>query len=106
MSVRSIEQSMVYPVENPVEVLLRGHSSSEILAKRLHEIEQELAAKATSLPPIKGVVRALRSARAILRRPLRVGILGESNAGKSTLANLILGNAVIPTLQLANTRFP
>lgn len=48
----------------------------------------------------------LRRAEAMLVRPLRVGIMGEANCGKSSLANLLMGDAVIPILQYANTRIP
>ena len=32
--------------------------------------------------------------------------MGEFNSGKSTLANLLIGNAPLPTLQLSNSRVP
>jgi hypothetical protein len=51
-------------------------------------------------------VRALRRAEAVLRRPLRLAVVGESNTGKSALTNLLLGLPVLPTLQISNTRVP
>lgn len=41
-----------------------------------------------------------------LARPPRVVLLGEFNSGKSTLANVLLGDGVLPTSIHANTRVP
>jgi hypothetical protein len=41
-----------------------------------------------------------------LSQPPRVVLLGEVNAGKSSLANLLIGASVVPTSVVANTRFP
>lgn len=41
-----------------------------------------------------------------LSRPPRVVLLGEVNAGKSSLANLLIGEPVVPTSVIANTRYP
>lgn len=41
-----------------------------------------------------------------LSRAPRVCVLGELNSGKSTLVNVLLGNAVLPTSATANTRMP
>jgi hypothetical protein len=59
-----------------------------------------------SYPILKTSRRALRRVAWVISRPLRVAILGESNSGKSSLANLILGNVTLPTLPVANTRLP
>ena len=86
--------------------LLSGRAPCEKFAEALHGIREELAASAQEIPQLARTLRSLRAAERLLRRPLRVALLGESNAGKSTLANLMLGNAVLPTLQLSNTRVP
>jgi len=41
-----------------------------------------------------------------LARPPRIALLGEFNAGKSTLANVLMGSGVLPTSIHANTRVP
>jgi len=46
-----------------------------------------------------------RLARAI-KRPIRLAILGESNSGKTSLANLIVGGVTLPAPPIANTRLP
>ena len=97
---------MMHLRDSTVEALLRGRASCERFAVALHGIGEELAEKSRALPQFARTLRALRAAEALLRRPLRVALLGESNAGKSTLANLMLGNAVLPTLQLSNTPIP
>jgi ABC-type dipeptide/oligopeptide/nickel transport system ATPase component len=37
---------------------------------------------------------------------MRIGILGESNSGKSTLANFLVGVPTLPALPVANSRLP
>jgi hypothetical protein len=68
--------------------------------------EGALRKAADSHPALQGIGRAFgRMARAA-NRPLRIGILGESNSGKSSLANLLAGAAALPALPVANTRLP
>lgn len=97
---------MMHLGDSTVETLLRGRAPCERFAGALHGIGAELAQKSSALPMLARTLRALRAAEALLHRPVRVALLGESNAGKSTLANIMLGNAVLPTLQLSNTRIP
>jgi hypothetical protein len=49
-------------------------------------------------------IRALWRTERRLDRPLRVAILGEVNAGKSSLANLLAGIESLPTAVVSNTR--
>jgi len=51
-------------------------------------------------------VRALRRTQQRLDRPLRLAICGESNSGKSSLANLLGRIESLPTAAIANTRIP
>src|SRR5262249_25443071 len=41
-----------------------------------------------------------------LARPPRIALFGEINSGKSSLANLLIGETVVPTSVVANSRFP
>jgi hypothetical protein len=88
------------------ETFLRGRQPLTGFANQLHGIAQDLAGPGRGVKRIESVMHGLRRSEAILRRPLRLAIMGEGNSGKSTLANLLLGNAIIPTLQLPNTRIP
>jgi len=51
-------------------------------------------------------VRALRRTQQRLDRPLRLAICGESNSGKSSLANLLGRIESLPTAAISNTRIP
>jgi Dynamin family len=88
------------------ETFLRGLPAIASFAGQLDGVAADLTQAGRGVARVERIVRALRCAAAILRRPLRLAILGEGNSGKSTLANLLLGNAVIPTFQLPNTRIP
>lgn len=48
----------------------------------------------------------LASLRRAAQRPPCIVLLGESNAGKTTLANRLIGDGLLPTSVIANTRFP
>jgi hypothetical protein len=50
--------------------------------------------------------RYLAAAEHMAIKPLRVGIVGELNAGKTELANLILGLQLLPTSVINNSRCP
>jgi hypothetical protein len=57
-------------------------------------------------PVLQTPGRALRRIARTVRRPMRVAILGESNSGKSSLANLMVGGLTLPAPPVANTRLP
>ncbi|MEM1371581.1 MAG: dynamin family protein [Pseudomonadota bacterium] len=40
-----------------------------------------------------------------LHQPCRIGFLGDANSGKTTLANQLIGKAVLPSSVVTNTRF-
>jgi GTP-binding protein EngB required for normal cell division len=66
----------------------------------------ELLAELSRLCRTFGALEALRELEAIavdLERPLRVAVLGEFNAGKSSFINALLGEAVAPTGILPTT---
>ncbi len=68
--------------------------------------EGVLRKAADSYPALEGIGRAFGRIARAANRPLRIGILGESNSGKSSLANLLAGAAALPALPVANTRLP
>jgi len=57
-------------------------------------------------PVLHTTSRALLRLSQFLGRPLRLAVLGESNAGKTTITNLIAGGITLPVLPVANTRLP
>jgi hypothetical protein len=97
---------MVHATENIGTSFQRGFHASERFAIRLGALRKELANAAGGMDVLAPTIRALRRTEAALRRPLRLAVLGESNSGKSTLTNLLLGVPVLPTLQVSNTRVP
>ena len=52
------------------------------------------------------IARFIGRVGARIARPPRIVILGDFNSGKSTLANTLLGGAMLPTSVLANTELP
>lgn len=86
--------------------LSRGQAACERFVHKLRDLSRDLAAAERSLPHLAATVRAVRRTESLLRRPLRLALVGESNAGKSTVANLLLGIDVLPAFQIANTRVP
>jgi hypothetical protein len=75
-------------------------------AESLRQARLQIETAGAGLAALSPAIRALRQTEAHLRRPLRLALMGEFNSGKSTLANLMIGNALLPTLQLSNTRIP
>ncbi len=93
--------------ENMGTSLQSGMDACERFAATLGALSRELSTTAAGRSPtLARTIRAMRRTEAALRRPLRLGVIGESNSGKSTLTNLLLGVTVLPTLQIANTRVP
>jgi hypothetical protein len=86
--------------------LLSGVDGCERYAVRLSGLRRELESGAGRRAVAPTTIRRLRGIEEALRRPLRLAILGESNSGKSTVTNLLLGISVLPTLQVSNTRIP
>jgi predicted GTPase len=76
------------------------------------EISDELLATCRRLEqgacdgPVARVARLVGRIGTRLARPPRIALLGEFNAGKSTLANVLMGSGVLPTSIHANTRVP
>jgi hypothetical protein len=76
------------------------------LAQSVETAQDTLRRAAASRPFLEAPARALGRVAKAACRPLRLAILGESNSGKSSLANLLAGEATLPALPVANTRLP
>jgi GTP-binding protein EngB required for normal cell division len=70
---------------------------------RLPEMLDDLAAIARAAPALQATERDLRARRRELDEPLRVALLGEFSAGKSTFLNALIGATVSPMGVLPTT---
>ena len=75
-------------------------------AQSLVDAEDILRRAADAYPFLDGPGRAFQRMAKAANRPLRIGILGEANSGKSSLANLLAGVSALPADPVANTRLP
>ena len=75
-------------------------------AQSLVNAERVLRKAADAYPFLDGPGRAFRRMARAADRPLRIGILGEANSGKSSLANLLAGVPALPVAPVVNTRLP
>ena len=68
--------------------------------------EGALREAADAHPFLEGHGRAFRRIARVANRPPRIAILGETNSGKSSLANLLAGIWVLPAHPVETTRLP
>lgn len=78
----------------------------DALAAELSRARTDLLRHSLASQRLKPALAALRRAEEILRRRPRLAITGEFNAGKSSLANALIGEETLPTAVLSNTRLP
>jgi hypothetical protein len=57
-------------------------------------------------PAVKICMVALARMEKVLARPPRVAIMGEVNSGKTSIADLLLGDGVLPSSVVTNTHVP
>ncbi len=79
---------------------------SRLFVETLTEARRVLERHRRAGVRVEPLVRAIRRLEATLVRPLRLAIAGEFNAGKSSLANVLIGDEMLPTAALSNTRLP
>ena len=75
-------------------------------AQSLANMESALRSAAEAHPVLESPLRAIGRMAKAAKRPLRIGIFGELNSGKSSLANLLLGASILPAGPVTNTRLP
>lgn len=74
---------------------------------RLHDLARTLpAADVAGDRAMASVGRLARRLSAALARPMRVAVVGEANVGKTTLVNRLLGQDVLVSDVIENTRLP
>ncbi len=78
-------------------------TSVGVLASALEALEG-ISAKASPALPL--CTQSLSRLHASLTAPTRIAIMGEYNCGKTSVANLVLGEPLLPTSAIANTRVP
>lgn len=85
--------------------VVRMTDRREVLAW-LQRAEAELRAIGHALPSTLAAAQCYRALHDTLLHPPKVALLGERNAGKSTLANALIGRAPLPTSMISSTRLP
>jgi len=85
--------------------VLAGRAMNRLLAD-LREARAKLTRRADLDPVIIGCSEALARLEARMAEKPRIIVLGESNAGKTSLVNLLLDQTLLPESVLANTRRP
>jgi len=73
---------------------------------RLRAARERLVETNINDPALTYLITGLARVEGILRRPVRVVILGESNSGKTSVADILLGHGLLPTSVVSNTRRP
>jgi energy-coupling factor transporter ATP-binding protein EcfA2 len=86
--------------------LERAHGRTAKVVEELRLARLRLERMASPELQLSPAIRALSRTASRLDRPLRVAILGETNSGKSSLANLLAGVDSLPTAVIPNTRIP
>ena len=77
------------------------------LALRLAGLRRKLQrAVPASDKVVAATVRTLLRLELCLLKPYRIALMGEFNAGKSSIANLFIGTPMMPTRAVSNTRVP
>jgi len=72
----------------------------------LGDAERHLRRRAERIPGLLAHADALARLQALASVRPRVILVGESNVGKTSIANLLLGQAVLPDSVITNTRRP
>ena len=86
--------------------LERAHGRTAKVVEELRLARLRLERMASPEFQLSPAIRALSRTASRLDRPLRVAILGETNSGKSSLANLLAGVDSLPTAVIPNTSIP
>ncbi|WP_295556774.1 hypothetical protein [uncultured Hyphomicrobium sp.] len=75
-------------------------------AERLKAARERLVATNINDAALAVCISGLGRLEEALRKPLRVVILGENNSGKTSVADLLIGQGLLPTSVVSNTHVP
>lgn len=75
-------------------------------AKALRSARERLGNLRIDDPALPFCIAGLSRIDAMLNRPLRIVILGETNSGKTSVAGLLLGTGLLPVSVITNTDVP
>ncbi len=78
----------------------------QVYAGQLLAARERLQNLTVDDPAIPACVAGLTRIEDMLRRPLRIVVLGEYNSGKTSVTGLILGKGLLPVHVLSNTGIP
>ncbi len=88
------------------KISLHDHRMTSVFIQQLEAARKNLDVNNAFHTNMGTITRALRRIQKKLERPLRIAIIGELNAGKTSLANVLIGDMTLPTRAIPNTRFP
>lgn len=80
--------------------------ASEQFHERLRAARERLVATNINDPALGYCIAGLGRVEEVLRKPLGVVILGENNSGKTSVADLMIGQGLLPTSVVSNTHVP
>lgn len=80
--------------------------ASEEFLRRLRQARERLIATNINDPALDVCISGLARMEEAVGRPLRVVILGEYNSGKTSVADLLIGDGLLPTSVVSNTQVP
>jgi hypothetical protein len=82
------------------------NAAARKLLARMKNARGQLSAARLPDEAVAFCIAGLSRMEGVLARPPRVAILGEFNAGKTSVADLLLGAGLLPASVVANTRLP
>ncbi len=80
--------------------------TSKDLIRRLRDARERLRSTNINDPALSVCISGLQRVEAALERPLSVVIVGDYNSGKTSVADLLIGEGVLPTSVVSNTQVP
>jgi hypothetical protein len=80
--------------------------ASQEFIEELHTARERLIETRLSDSALTYCIAGLTRMEEMLRRPLRIVILGEYNSGKTSVADLLIGDGLLPTSVVSNTHVP